>query len=157
MDHTNVDGTREAHDEDTLVVDIARRAAAIAAEKTSEDEAADLSQQVALECLARLRRGTLVIHRKSLGGLARTMANGRRIDGERQRRTRTGSEAQYCLDNADHVHPWMSADVQLEEGELDRFYRRVLDSLKPRARLTFIMVREQQRESRFGRPAHGSS
>jgi hypothetical protein len=51
-------------------------------------------------------------------------------------------EARYALETAESVRAWMSPDVQLEQAELDRFYGGVLDSLEPRARLAFLMVRE---------------
>ena len=57
-------------------------------------------------------------------------------------RRRTAWEERYVLDTAGNVASWMSPEVQFEEAELDRFYRSVLDSLEPRARLAFLMVRE---------------
>jgi hypothetical protein len=57
-------------------------------------------------------------------------------------RRRRRWEARYALETAESVRAWMSPAVQLEQAELDRFYRGVLDSLEPRARLAFLMVRE---------------
>lgn len=137
-------GANAGDDDDSLVVEIMQLARRIAGEMFGPDTAADLAQQISLECLARLRKGTLVVDRTSLGGLVRTMVQRRKVDRARHRRARKAPEQQYELDNTSDVHPWMAPDTQLEEAELDAFYRSVLDTFKPKARLAFVMVREME-------------
>src|SRR4051812_21419408 len=78
----------ETQVDEGVVVEIAKLALGIARKLVAREVAEDVSQDIALSCLARMRKGAWEVRRESLPALVRQMVQRRVID----RRRRSGRE-----------------------------------------------------------------
>jgi RNA polymerase sigma factor (sigma-70 family) len=131
----------ETQVDEGVVVEIAKLALGIARKLVAREVAEDVSQDIALSCLARMRKGAWEVRRESLPALVRQMVQRRVID----RRRRSGREdrraAKYLkASTADPV--WMTPGADDEAREFEEFRERALEMLPPRCRETYLLVEQ---------------
>jgi hypothetical protein len=82
------------------------------------DRAADLAQDVVLECLMKLRAGPLGIAPAVLPGLVSGLVKWRALDSLRRRQTDEERAHAFARDRAQGTRVWMSPDLSYEEEDM---------------------------------------
>jgi RNA polymerase sigma factor (sigma-70 family) len=108
----------------------------------SRDRADDIAQDVAADCLARLRSGTWDVEPERLDGYLATIVVRRRNAMRLSRRRTAARDWTYLREIAASTRSWMDPAVQWEERELAALYSATLESLPYRCRQAFMAVRE---------------
>lgn len=127
---------------DALVVEIHKQVRTIAGNLMSHDRADDVTQDVLLDCLERMRDGTWNVAPEHLEAHLVCVVLRRRSD-TRKRRGRTASrDAHFLKDISASTHTWMHQEAKLEQRELTALYEEVLSALGPMCRRAFVLVRE---------------
>src|SRR5206468_413713 len=106
--------------------------------------AADIAEDIMVECLVRMRNGTLSRKRREIRGLVRTMARRRGIDWLREYKRRHVNQALYTYAFQNHARSWMSPELALEEKDSLGLQAQSLALLPSRCRQVYLMVRQER-------------
>jgi RNA polymerase sigma factor (sigma-70 family) len=130
-------------DEALLLERVHTRARVMARRRVkSRERAEDIAQDVAMECLLRVRSGTWDVAPERLDAyLARSISR-RRIYIRKKRRRDAARDWTYLSEISASRRAWMNPEVQWRERELAALYETTLQSLPYRCRQAFIAVRE---------------
>lgn len=106
-------------------------------------DAEDVSQEVVLECLVKLRDDRQQMVRFGLKAYVRTMVFRRIIDDHRADTARREREDQYARD-AVYAYESATPDVRAELAEMEEIVRRTIANLTPATRRVYTMVRDDE-------------
>lgn len=130
-------------DEDALIIEISKFAHKFARlEVKHRHDAEDLAQDIVLECLEKIRRGTWNAHPESLAAVVRWLINRRAISRLRSRRRREQREEEYLEQIVKSERAWMCPEVAIRERELTTLHQMALSRLTPACREAYLLVRE---------------
>jgi RNA polymerase sigma factor (sigma-70 family) len=129
-------------DED-LLIHIARLARVFGAGVIPKHSREDIAQDIALECLIRMRAGQWNVPRDAVDSYVFRAVELKAFDLIRRRQRRKAREEVHACEIAEGVHAWMRPDISGADRELHALYTRTLESLPPACQRTYVMVREQ--------------
>ncbi len=141
----DIAATLDEKAEADLLVEITSIARKQARRFVDAETSRDIAQDVALECLIRIREGTHEIDLERLPGLAARMAQARGRDHRRRERRRERPDEDYMRELTDSTHAWMEPDAAVHEEELEQFRERTIAELPEGCRRTYTLVREEGR------------
>ena len=137
--------TLDAKAEADLLLEITAIARKKARRFVDAETARDIAQDVALECLVRLREGTPTLDLDRLPGLAAWMARTRAMDQRRRDKRRARPDEDYMRELTDSTHAWMEPDAAVHEEELEQFREQTIAELPENCRRSYTLVREEGR------------
>ena len=129
--------------EDRLIVEIASLARRFAMKIVDEDPAEDIAQDVALQCLMKIRAGQWRVEAAHLQDFVRRVVRRKAVDLLRRSQAREQRHAEYALE-APASQTWMSPELAYEERELAEFHEQALGRLPESCRRTYLMVRDEE-------------
>ena len=103
----------------------------------------DLEQDTVLACLASIRDGTWNGHAAKLSVIVGHIVRCQAVDRLRRRQCSFERDAEYARDVVETMHAWMSPEAAMHERELEAARWEMLESLSPRCRQAYELVREQ--------------
>lgn len=133
---------RETAD-DQLIVEIASLARDFAMNIVDDDPAEDIAQDVALQCLMKIRAGKWRVEAAALRDFVRRVVRRKAVDLLRRSQAREQRHAEYALE-AHAAQTWMSPELAYEERELAEFREQALGRLPALCRRTYLLVREEE-------------
>jgi RNA polymerase sigma factor (sigma-70 family) len=123
--------------------DVVRIARGYARNIVNDGVVDDLAQQVAFECLVKMRDGSWVAP-EQMPRLVRSMTKHRAMDWIKHRLREESRDTLYCQRTSARYPEWMSASRAADEAELKEFHAKVMAKLPGLCRKAFIMVREER-------------
>ena len=143
--------------EEADLVDRARRLAyRFARRLVSADDAEDIAQDVAFDCLMKLRKGRLRLE-PSLEALVASMTWRKHACQARKEGNRRDVEEQYVAERHDTAPNWMHPARSAERREDAIMHERVVEELPSLTRIVYRMVREQGATHRYTAESMGIS
>lgn len=127
--------------EDAFLIRVAALGLRCAMRFLSVQDAEDVSQDVALECLVKLRDDRQPMVSSGLTAYVRTMVFRRIIENYRADEARRQREDEYAR-QAVYAHEAASPDVRAELAEMEKIVRRTIANLTPATRRVYSMVRD---------------
>jgi DNA-directed RNA polymerase specialized sigma24 family protein len=100
-----------------LLVEISGTAKRCVRTVVGRNRADDPARDVVLECLMKLRAGTLDIEPAALPGLVSALVKWRGLDSLRRRQTDEGRAHDFARDHVQGTEAWMSPHLSYEEAE----------------------------------------
>lgn len=107
-----------------------------------DDQADDLAQVIAIECLNKLQAGNWTVCLEKLGGLIHEAVKWRAADMRRRNKARRRREEAFARFRADESHLWMMPDASIDETELLVLRDRALAQVPARCREIYLLVRD---------------
>jgi len=108
------------------------------------EDAADIAQQVVMDCLIRMRDGRWNVALADMPRVVRRMVLSRAIDGWRAHSRRRAREREHARESSEGARAWMSPDLMYEDGELRDLQEQMLAGIPRVCRRAYLMVRLEQ-------------
>lgn len=128
--------------QNALLVEIEGIALEFAGAFLPADVADDVAHDVVLDCLLRLRAGTLDIEMALLRGFTYALVKRRVVDRVRREVRRMTRDAEHARTQNEGTHAWMSPELARQAAELEALRVRLLARLPPMCRRALIMIRD---------------
>ena len=128
---------------DPLVVEIQRIARELVAKRVPAEVADDIAQDIALECLVKIRAGRWTVRHTDLLSYSGGVVKRRVVDWHRRRKHAGERDAVYAHELKHGEHVWMSPELSMEERELVEAREETLRGLPSACRRAYLLVREE--------------
>jgi RNA polymerase sigma factor (sigma-70 family) len=130
-------------DQDRLLLEIYDLLPRFVMLKVREEDVDDVVQDIATDCLVKLRTGVWTEWPENIHGLAWTLVKNHVIDRRRRSSARDEYDAEHLHDRAARHPAWASPVHASDDQAIHEFQERLLDDFSARARTVFCMVRDE--------------
>jgi len=152
----DIEKAHEPCDEAELIGRVRDMAYQFARRLTSDANAEDIAQDVAFDCLLKIRRNEWRVD-PSLEALVASMTWRKHACRRRKEKHRRISQGQYLSERSASAPDWMHPASGAERQEVAMMRQRALEELPMLTRIAYRMVREQGATQRFTAESMGVS